>query len=138
MQSLRAKFFVDDGFLKFISTAMDNWFIRNVDIEKMNLVQEYVNDNPKYKSLYTKQIDVFNTVRYLINNLVIERATKNFSLIKLDDQSTLYGLNMKAIDIMKLVNYGNMELKPYPIFTKMFLVFNRDMKYFQFQYEQRL
>lgn len=132
------KGFAADGFADFLSFMLHGWFINHVNPEKILIVQNYVDNNSKYKSIYVKRIDVYSILEYLVSHLVVEKSSKWMSIIKLDDQSTVYGLNIKLIDILKLVNFGNMELKPYPIFTKMFSVFQKDIDVLYLQYEQEL
>ena len=57
----------------------------------------------------------------------IEDYNTYFELV-FDNNATVYGTLIKTIDIFNLINYGNIVVKPYPIFDYMQNYYNSNIE----------
>lgn len=120
----------DDEFLIYLIDLMRQWFITNLDEDKLIQIEEYVNSTPRYKSIYRKHINLKDICYSGIENLRYFKFSGN-SVIQFDYNISVYGLNnIKLIELLALVNYGNLLVKPYPVFNNMFSFFNKNINYF--------
>lgn len=69
------------------------------------------------KAKYNKNISSKNIITLAISNLIIENYQDNYQ-ITINPNIFVPGINAKLYDLCALINYGNMELIPYPLFDK--------------------
>ena len=121
------KFFVD-----MLIYKMKDWFNANFDSKKLTLAQEYVDSAPQYKSIFIKKIDLVECCYIALNNLKSEHYSARY-VIRLNDD-VLYGTTIKLKEIINLITYGNLVVKPYPIFVNMFNFFQNNIDEYYNEY----
>lgn len=103
------------------------WIGDNLDINKLSPAQEYVDTTNEYKSIYTPRIDLSGLCLSCSSIIKIEDYNTYFELV-FDNNATVYGTLIKTIDIFNLINYGNIVVKPYPIFDYMQNYYNSNIE----------
>ena len=106
---------------------MSQWIGDNLDIEKLSPAQEYVDTTNEYKSIYTPRIDLSRLCLSCSSIIKIEDYNTYFELV-FDNNAIVYGTLIKTIDIFNLINYGNIVVKPYPIFDYMQNYYNSNIE----------
>jgi len=118
--------FIDEGFNKYLVDKMYFWMSSNLNPEKLNQLQLFVNSDPIFKSIYIKHIDLKEICYVAIQTLRFDiYRSANRVKVTVNPDLKIYGLDtIRIIDIVNLINYGNLFVKPYPIFSEMFGYFN--------------
>lgn len=106
---------------------ISQWIGDNLDIEKLSPAQEYVDTTNEYKSIYTPRIDLSGLCLSCSSIIKIEDYNTYFELV-FDNNATVYGTLIKTVDIFNLINYGNIVVKPYPIFDYMQNYYNSNIE----------
>jgi hypothetical protein len=114
---------LDDLISNQLIDSMKNYFISSIRDDKLIAFDNYINSEKLFKSnLYKSKQDYISTKDLLIeciDNLVYTKNT-NLYIIEINSKKNSKKLDAKLIYISKLINYGNMQLAPYPIFTELF------------------
>ena len=106
---------------------ISQWIGDNLDIEKLSPAQEYVDTTNEYKSIYTPRIDLSRLCLSCSSIIKIEDYNTYFELV-FDNNAIVYGTLIKTVDIFNLINYGNIVVKPYPIFDYMQNYYNYNIE----------
>ena len=106
---------------------ISQWIGDNLDIEKLSPAQEYVDTTNEYKSIYTPRIDLSRLCLSCSSIIKIEDYNTYFELV-FDNNAIVYGTLIKTVDIFNLINYGNIVVKPYPIFDYMQNYYNSNIE----------
>lgn len=95
-------------------------FSASIDDNKLKRWDKFFEDAPQYKSIYKKKILTKDILVTGIRNLVCQQSS-SFLSIRIDNNKFVPGLDRVKVDsICKLINYGNQDIKGYPIFTDTF------------------
>ena len=110
-----------------IDKKIQSWLSENIIKERLVPAQSYVAIEPKYKSIYAPVINLyfFSLSCYAI--IKVKKYSQFFELV-FDEDAIVYGINVKSIELINLINFGNMSVTPYPIFTEMFDYFNQNIE----------
>ena len=99
-------------------------FIQDIIIPSISQIlysqidRNYIKHIDKYLSVkYDKQISATQIIKYALNHLIIEKHQDQFQ-VTINPNVFIKEINAKLYDICALINYGNLELAPYPIFDK--------------------
>lgn len=102
---------------------MQEYFISSINNRKLEPFDEYINslDNIQYglpqgKKRYLSTKDLLLSCIY---NLTYSISADD-CIIEINSSKIAPNTNAKLLWIAKLVNYGNMQLAPYPLFTELF------------------
>ena len=115
-------------FARYIKDVhISQWIGDNLDIEKLSPAQEYVDTTNEYKSIYTPRIDLSRLCLSCSSIIKIEDYNTYFELV-FDNNAIVYGTLIKTVDIFNLINYGNIVVKPYPIFDYMQNYYNSNIE----------
>ena len=71
----------------------------------------------KFKNIIPTLIDTNTIIHLGVKNLIIYNC-KDYYQIQINPNINIPGISAKLYDICALINYGNVELQPYPIFNK--------------------
>ena len=74
-------------------------------------IQDYLS------KLYDKPIKLNSILQLAIRTLTYRKLSGNY-IIQIDSNKILKEIPAKLYDICSLVNYGNLEIQPYPIFSR--------------------
>lgn len=107
-------------FCKWLITQIQSYMKSNLNIKRADIFDKYINENipmqPK-RILITK--DLILSASY---NLIVNKVQNNY-IIEIDPNIFIPNTFAKFINIMQLINYGNLVLPPYPIWTETFNYF---------------
>jgi len=116
------KQFTDD-FMKYLIYNIQRYMINRLDEKYVEIYTEYLNSNkfllPHLKKLFAKDILISG-----IYNLKFMKLNDKY-IIYIDNNQYISDSNIKIDSLCKFINFGNLLISGYPIFTKTF-------KYFKF------
>ena len=113
----------DDNILDFSKWLLDK--IPNIGKELINeskLIKwnNYINDNKLINwTFVTRQVNIKDVILGSLNNLRI-RDEKSEIIIDLNPNTTIPNSYTSYISIAKLINKGNVDMNPYPIYDQIF------------------
>ena len=123
-----------NDFISFLKRRMLQYFASNVNLKKIKLYNEYFNSEEFKEKYGDVSIDSFTVIKIGITNLKsIKYPT--YTELTIDDKLTYPGTDIKIKDLCKIINYGNLSIDAYPIFTDMFRYFTIRMKTYVNKYE---
>lgn len=108
-----------DSFLEYVKSRCRDIYYKKVNLKKLKPFETYINELPEYKSLMKKYISSNEICITGLYNIMICRYGQTI-VLKIDENSFLPNTRIKIIELCKLINNGNLLLKPYPIFTEIF------------------
>ena len=113
-------------FVLYIIKKLQEYIIGNINDEKLVFIEEYINQN--YKSMYRKHISARDVLVSSAMNLTYQIYANKFT-VEIDSKQILYGTNAKLYDICKLINFGVLGIRSYPILTESFDYFKDNLDY---------
>lgn len=107
--------------------------------KKLVRFNKYVNNDINIKWFANKplKINCKDVLLAGLNNLVYKRQGNDY-IIEIDANNYIYNSSAKFIDIIKLINYGNMVLSAYPIVDKIFDYITENLETYYSQYLQEV
>lgn len=107
-------------FCLWLIDKMHNYISTEVKTEHLARFNAYLTNSDiiLYNDLKQRPIFTDDILIGSAYNLIVVKRGVDY-VIKIDDNVKIPHTNTKFIDIVKLINYGNTELKPYPIYTEM-------------------
>lgn len=106
-------------------------------INKSKLIKwyNYINDNHLIDwTFITRSINIYDIILGSLNNLRVREQQKR-TIIDINPNAFIPNSYTKYLSIAKLINNGNTEMKPYPIYTEIFNYINDN---FEIYYERYL
>lgn len=134
--TITANEYVNDHFIKWLLRIIRFQIIKNINHKKLLIFNEIVDKENIFEKSnpYDKnKFDVRKAVVISLNNLQINRI-KNVYIIRISDNVVFPGYNVKLSTICKLLNYGNTNIKGYPIYTQAFDNVRLNLKKYYQQY----
>lgn len=119
---LKIPYDMGKDFIDYIIDMMQDYMKDNLQVERLQQAQNYVDAVKIFKSIYISKIDLASICYASTENIVIRYYESRYELT-FDENSKIYGTNIYYKDLINLINYGNLFVKPYPIFTDMFKFF---------------
>lgn len=102
---------------------IQNYFISSINPQRLEPFDKFINDisNIQYGLPENKKryISTYDLLIACIYNLVYKKMGRQ-CIIEINSTKNAPNTNAKLLWIAKLVNYGNMQLAPYPIITELF------------------
>lgn len=113
-----------EPFLQYkLIPEIQNYFISSINPQRLEPFDRFINDMsniqyglPDNKKRYLSTYDLLITCIY---NLVYKKTGEECR-IEINSTKNAPNTNAKLLWIAKLVNYGNMQLAPYPIISDLF------------------
>lgn len=109
----------EDEFFNWLITEIRIYVFSSIDDSKLLKIDNYINSNDFFKSVFKKSISSKEALYASMYNLQIKRYW-NRVVIQIDPNKMLYGTTTKLITVAKLVNYGALSVIGYPVITKCF------------------
>lgn len=119
------------AFCNWLTPQIQEYFINTINPKKLELANIYLNGF-KLKIFNCSEdvnISVIKLLIEAINNLILRRNTKTFT-IEIDPNISIGNSPAKFIDIVRLVNFGNMSLPAYPILSDTMNYFANNLQYY--------
>lgn len=122
--------------LRQLIPQMRRYFIKSINKKQLIRFDEYLN---QHRELFTEDNRHLSTYHILVECVNTLRCTKisETYIIEMDFNKNIKNSNAKLLWVAKLVNYGNMELTPYPIFSEMFNHFSKNINAIYSKYIRR-
>jgi hypothetical protein len=128
------QFQIDARFIKWLIPYIRYEVLKNINNRQLLEIDRYVEESQLLENYKIGNIQ-FNSKRILlmsINNLVFHKG-KDFYTIEINNIAYPgYAITLK--NICKLVNFGNMDIKGYPIITNAFNHITDNLKRYIVQY----
>ena len=93
----------------------------NLNPSKLSIWDKFFNSTPEYKSIYSG-VDV-ETVKFIdeLSNMIVVKKIPGKFIIEITPNRYVSGLDrIRASSLAKLINFGNLSIRGYPIFTDVF------------------
>lgn len=124
-----------DNFCKWLKLEMLKYVNIAINNSKLKLFDLYINNNLKinYIDNLNRIIKPKSIILMAFKNLI---TIKNGNKIKIivDPNINIPNSHAKLIDIIKLINYGNTQLNPYPIISNTFDYFTNNLTSYYIKY----
>lgn len=108
-----------EGFFDFLIRKTQTRFFENLNVKKLESFEVFINESPRYKSLFRKYISAYDICVTALHNLKVLRY-ETLSSIVIDNTVLMPGTSIKVLELCKLIDEGNLGLKAYPIFSNTF------------------
>lgn len=119
---------LDRSFIMWLKVKIRDKILSDIDSKKLINWDKYFNNNNVYKSIYKKKISSLDIVTAGAVNLDFTKSESNF-LIFVNRNISAPGLDrIKLETVCKLINFGDLETKGYPIFTDTFEYFAKNIQ----------
>ena len=108
---------LDEYISQTLMPSMQKTFISHIDDRLLVKFDKYLTD------VYSQYVNGIISTRKLIIDCIynlIYNKTDSTYIIEINPNTKIDTIDVKHIDIARLVNYGNMQLSSYPIFTDLF------------------
>ena len=111
---------IDIDFIKWLILRIRNTIIQNINNDKLKKWDEFFNSSTVYKNIYKKKISTRDIIISGACNLTYLTTESEF-IIQINPNIFTPGLDrVKLNAICKLINFGNLEISGYKIFTDVF------------------
>lgn len=111
---------IDIDFIKWLILRIRNTIIQNINNDKLKKWDEFFNSSTVYKNIYKKKISTRDIIISGACNLTY-LATESEFIIQINPNIFTPGLDrVKLSSVCKLINFGNLEISGYKIFTDVF------------------
>lgn len=127
-----------DIFCEVLIKSMQNYLASEIDEDQLIRFDAFLNNN-NIINYVDKSNRLLSTKAILIGssyNLIVVKNKTNYT-IELDPNVNIPNTYAKFIDIVKLINYGNLGLPAYPIYDNMMNYFADNIEdYFKIYLEE--
>lgn len=114
------KYFDNEKFVIFVIECIQRDIIKCLDIKQLRRCDNYLKKN------FPTVITCKNILISYSQQLCYSTSEKAF-IIHSNNESYLYGTNYKINSLAKLINYGNLQLKPYNILSTIFSMYQKNL-----------
>ncbi len=122
-------------FCEWLIPKIQNYLYQNIDDRKLEKINLYLNENKLILFNYNEYriISAKNILLGGIYNLRV-RISGNNSFIEIDPSVIIPNTSAKFIDIVKLINFGNLDLQGYRIISDTMEYFAENINLFYNQF----
>ena len=123
------------NFCTYLIKQMQEHMLILLNPLKIDRFNNYLETLPLTKFPYNKR-KILSMRDILIGSTYNLKVTQHWNeyKIEIDPTSLVYGTFLKYIDLVKLVNYGNLQLAPYPIYDELMNYFAEHLEEFYEEY----
>lgn len=107
----------DNNFFNWIIKLIQFKLIFNTNYSKLKNLEQYINTNVQYKTIYKNYISMKDVIAIASSNYIYY-TYNNSIVICINPNIVIHNTNAKLIDVCKLINYGTLDIKGYPIFSQ--------------------
>ena len=116
----------DEDFLEYLRKYIILNIIGNINKKKLISSEIYINQYTDITTIFKKYISSYDVVVSGASNIVY-RIYNNKIVFNIDSTAIFPGTSAKLNDLCKLINYGNLVVQGYPIFTDTFEYFEKNI-----------
>ena len=95
-------------------------FFKNIDIDRLKLWNSYFENQYDWGPALNPPGSALDILIQGINSLKVKNSQNSSYTISIDSNKNIPGTTAKLYDLCSLINYGNLEVPPYPIFEDTF------------------
>lgn len=106
-----------------IVSQMKQYIIDNIDDKKLLLWDAYLEDN--HYNEFDGEVLTARTILTLGASCIDYTESQDYFIIKVDFSKITRKNTAKLYDICKMINFGTLQMKAYPIFTDTFNYFSK-------------
>ena len=110
---------LSDEFVRYLIRQYILYISSIIDFKKLNPINKYLKENLFKDKFYKKNINALNIIVIGVYSIKY-RKNKYKTVLYIDPYKKLPHTDIKLVSLCKLINYGNMDIKGYPIFTRGF------------------
>lgn len=104
-----------NNFFKFLKDIIKSAILKNLDVKKLIVFDEYFKNNLNIKvTPIARQVIIIG-----IENLIYSKTSEGIN-IYINPSTIVYNTQYHVAELCRLINYGTLDLKGYPIFTNTF------------------
>ena len=111
---------INYNFAEYLIREIQTWLYINLDQTKLISAQCFIN-------LIDEKVNLKDVFYFSLNCLVIKKYDNRLEIV-FNESIKVPQTNLKLINILKLINYGNTIVTPYPIYTNMFNYFEKNIE----------
>lgn len=116
-------------FIDLLIEKIKRDILYNISRDKLVPYDIYINKNYKFKKVRLS----IEFIKKALNNLKIIHLDTDGYIIELDKTQRID--NVKVEEIVKLINYGNIGLSPYPFLLDEFKLMNDNIETYYYSYD---
>lgn len=117
-----------DDFLEWFIKEIKIYLLDNVNKDSLSRFRD------TFSSISNTTINVYNLFLTIVDNLIYTRFRDKY-VIGIDNSAKFKGINL--LDAAELINYGNLRLVEYPIFSDTFNYFTANFADYWEEFEVR-
>lgn len=117
-----------DDFLEWFIKEIKIYLLDNVNKDSLSRFRD------TFSSISNTTINVYNLFLTIVDNLIYTRFRDKY-VIGIDNSAKFKGINL--LDAAELINYGNLRLVEYPIFSDTFNYFTTNFADYWEEFEVR-
>ena len=126
------RFVIDKHFLRWLEPIIKYQILKNINNKQLNQISNLIEEQEILNEFKTKNIkfDARKIIFMSLNKLRVTK-TKDHYIIGIDRKALCPGYNLSFDEICRIINYGTIDIKGFPIYTNAFEhVLNNLKKYF--------
>lgn len=127
----------EEDFYPWLISKMQQYVVGAIDNKKLILLNDYINNIPKYKSLFKKTLNSRDALISCFYNLKIIKLWDKV-IISPDINLLIPNSKIKNITIVKLITYGTLNIRGYPLLLEIFDYFKKHLDVLYNMYERGL
>lgn len=126
---------IDDYFIEWLIDRIRFEILGNIDEEQLNNFNSVVNQQQLFKRVDNRNIkfDIRKAIVMSLQNIRY-RKIKNVYIIEISSDTIYPHYLVKLSTLCKLLNYGNVNIKGYPIYTEAFTRVKSNLRGYYKQY----
>lgn len=124
----------DNKFISYVKDQLRTKFLEDVEYKKLKPFEIYINEVPRYKSLFKTYITAAEIYSAALYNIQTVTTTYSY-ILQINPMVTIPNTTVKVEEVCKLIDDGNLFLKAYPIFTKTFRYIQDNIEALYAKYE---
>lgn len=117
-------------FCDYLIEEMQLRIYTELNIDLLNSIESVVNDILKADTYLILPLVISESVNYLI----WEKYNDKDYIIHLDEQKKIPNTNLTYFEVIKLINFGNLQLNAYPIYTNLMEDMAKDLQEYYFEF----
>ena len=104
-------------FILYICNIISTYILSHMDYEQIRGIETLINLDTSKMLFGTKFISLKDLIISATQNLRIQKIDNLYYIIDINPNVFVPNTKIKLLDVCKLINYGNLTVKSYPIFT---------------------
>ena len=127
----------DDDFYNWLIQKMQLFGIGAIDSRKLSTINNYINTTPKYKSIFKKSFNAKEIIIAFLYNLEVHKYWDRV-IIESNINKIVPNSSAKIYNVVKLITFGTLNLKGYPVILYVFNYFEEHLDEFFEMYKRGL